>query len=100
MEIFFWLDKRGPGLNITSDNPSKTNKITQSITWTSSEQANFKCKLNGRVVRCGSGTDGFYTTPNLPDGNFTFEVTAVDKLGNTGPTEVVSWSKGRYIGDI
>lgn len=48
---------------------------------------------------CGRGTDGDYTTPNLPDGKYRFEVTAVDNLGNKGTPEVVSWSKGRYISE-
>ena len=41
-------------------------------------------------------TNGVYTTPNLPDGNHTYEVTATDDL-DKGTPEVVSWSKGRYI---
>ena len=48
-------------------------------------------------MECGSGTNGVYTTPNLPDVNHTFEVTAADDLDNKGTPEVVSWSKGRYI---
>ena len=57
----FSLDKRGPALVITSDNPQKTNKNAQTITWTSSEPADFECRLNGRVVECGNGTNGVYT---------------------------------------
>jgi hypothetical protein len=90
----FFLDNQGPDLSITSSTPSKSNSPRQRITWTSSEPATFECKINGRVVDCGSGNTGDYTTPNLPDGKHTFEVNAVDGLGNTGTPKVVEWTTG------
>ncbi len=43
---------------------------------------------------CGSGTTGEYTTPILPQGKNTFEVTAVDHVGNKGIPKVVEWTTG------
>jgi hypothetical protein len=53
-------------------------------------------------VNCGGkGTTGGYTTPDLPDGRHTFEVNAVDNLGNKGTRQIVSWSTGKgYKGYI
>ncbi|CAB3983302.1 Hypothetical predicted protein [Paramuricea clavata] len=92
-KTFEWsVDNQGPVLSITSSTPSESNSPRQRITWTSSEPATFECKINGRVVDCGSGNTGDYTTPNLPDGKHTFEVNAVDSLGNTGTPKVVEWT--------
>ena len=88
------LDKRGPGLTIISINPPTTNQ-RQIIRWNSTESASFKCKMNGVITNCGSGRTGEFTSPNLPDGRHTFEVYAVDDLGNRGTEQVVSWSTGK-----
>jgi hypothetical protein len=46
-------------------------------------------------VNCGSGTRGEYTASNLPDGKHTFEVNAVDGVGNKGTPQVVRWTTGK-----
>lgn len=99
------LDKKGPGLSITSSNPVKTNNKQQTFRWTSTEPAIFKCTLNGRAVDCGQGTNGQFTTPTLPDGQHTFQVNAVDNLGNKGTPQTVRWTTGEigvstYLHDI
>ncbi|XP_028410633.1 uncharacterized protein LOC114533322 [Dendronephthya gigantea] len=90
--VTWTTDKRGPGITITSNNPPKTSDRRQTITWTSSEPANFECRVDGRVVNCGRGTTGQYTTTSLPDGPHSFEVNAVDSLGNRGTEQRVRWS--------
>jgi hypothetical protein len=79
---------------MTSRNPSKTSNPKYSFTWDTNEPADFQCKLNGRVVDCGSGTSGRYTTPNLPDGRHAFELTAVDNVGNRRRPQVFRWVTG------
>ena len=90
-----FLDKKPPVLSITSDNPAETNNPRQRITWSSNEDADFECTLDGERVPCGSGFSGVYTTPNLPDGVHTFSVHAVDKVGNKGTPKVINWSTGK-----
>ena len=92
-----FADTQPPVLTWTSNTPTQTNNPSQRITWDSSETATFKCTLNGRKFNCGRGTDGEYTTPNLPDGNHTFTVIPVDDLRNRGRPQVVTWSTGRGI---
>ena len=53
--------------------------------------------MDGRVVDCGRGTSGQYTTSDLPDGPHTFEVNAVDPLGNRGTPQTVRWSTGEDV---
>ena len=89
------LDTQEPVLTFTSNTPRQTNNPSQRITWDSSEPAKFECTLNGLNVNCGRGTRGVYTTPNLPDGDHTFTVNAVDDLGNKGTPKVISWSTGK-----
>ena len=84
-----------PVLKITSTNPSVTNNPKQRITWSSNEDADFECRLDGQVVDCGSGTTGTYTTPDLRDGQHTFSVNAVDDVGNKGIPKVVTWTTGK-----
>ena len=94
------LDKRPPSLRITSDNPSETKNPKQRITWSSSEDADFECRLDGQVVDCGSGTTGAYITPDMPDGQHTFSVNAVDSVGNKGTPRFVSWSTGKEASSL
>lgn len=88
-------DSEVPDLFITSDTPAESNSPRQTIRWTSSEQANFECTLDGQKVDCGTGTSGVYTTPNMPDGRHTFSVNAVDPLGNKGTPKVIEWNTGK-----
>ena len=81
-------------MSITSNIPSENNSPRQRITWSSSEPATVECRLNGQLVSCGGGTNGQYTTPNLPDGKYTFEINSVDNLGNKGTRKVVKWTTG------
>ena len=95
--VFLFLDRQPPNLFLTSKNPPKTSNPKYTLTWNTNEQANFKCTLNGRIVDCGDGTSGKYTTPNLPDGRNTFEVHAVDTVGNKGRPRIVTWVTGMDI---
>ena len=90
----FLLDSQAPIVSLNGRNPPKTSNSRYTITWDTNEQADFECTLNGRVVECGSGTRGEYTTSSLPDGEHTFEVNAVDNVGNRGTPSVVSWFTG------
>ena len=88
------VDRRPPVVAIRGTYASKTSDPTYQIDWDTNEPADFECKLNGRVVECGEGTDGDYTTPDLPDGRHTFELNAVDKVGNRGSPQFLRWTKG------
>ncbi len=50
-------------------------------------------------MECGRGTNGEYTANNLPDGKHTFEVNAVDGVGNKGIPKVVEWTTGMKYSD-
>ena len=91
-----FVDNERPVVSLTSNTPSTSNNPRQKITWSSSEPATFQCRLDGRIVPCGTEakTNGEYTTSLLPDGKHTFEVIAVDSVGNKGTPKVVEWSTG------
>lgn len=89
------LDSQAPTLSITSNTPANNNNLRQTISWNTTEPANYECKLNGFVVSCGElGTEGSYTTPNLEDKVHTFEVTAIDDVENRGKPTFVTWRTG------
>src|SRR3954451_24993652 len=79
----------GPTVSITSIPSSPTNQFTFGIDFTASEpDATFECKHfwpdhpEPEIVSCTSG----WSFRELPDGQHRFEITAIDALGNRGPT--------------
>ena len=92
--ISCFSDNKAPEISITSNNPTATNDPRQTITWSSDEPASFECTIDGQAVDCGDGRLGRYTTSNLPDGEHTFSVSAVDEVGNKGTPKVVKWTTG------
>ena len=94
LTLFQCLDRLDPVTSVTNNNPPRTSNPKYKLTWTSDERADFECRLNGEIVECGSGTSGEYTSNNLPDGRHTFELNAVDNVGNKGRPKVFNWITG------
>lgn len=59
---------------------------TPSFTFTSNEEATFKCAIvDTRLYQsCGEGTGGEFIARNVPDGRHAFFVQGTDKHGNVG----------------
>ena len=96
--IFFSSsDTYAPQVFLTNSVPPNTNNPKATFGWTSSEDSKFECKLDGRPVDCGSGFQGKYTTPELPDGNHMFSLNTVDSVGNKGTPVVIKWNTGTAI---
>ena len=55
---------------------------TPSFTFTSNEEATFKCAID--VTRLYQGTGGKFIARNVPDGRHAFFVQGTDKHGNVG----------------
>ena len=64
------------------------------LTWLANENSLFNCTVDDKTVTCGSGTQGEFTTDALPDGQHTFTLDLVDRLGNKGEPVTVSWETG------
>jgi hypothetical protein len=90
-----FLDNTAPTVVIKSTTDLQT--ATPTIQWTSSEDVNFKCSLDGgRFFYCGNGTTGSWTGTNLIDGRHKFVIQAEDPVRNTG-TLTFTWNKGKDV---
>jgi len=86
---FTWvIDTTAPDTTITSNPPALTNSTSASFTFSGTDAggsgvASFECKLDG-------GSFGLCTSPqsysSLADGSHTFQVSAIDAVGNFDPT--------------
>ena len=56
--------------------------------------ASYQCRLSPatQFTSCGAGGTAAQTYPDLPDGSYTFDVRAVDRAGNVGPTRAHTWT--------
>ena len=93
--LFFHLDTLAPSVFLTNSVPPRTRNPKVTFAWTSSEDSKYECKIDGKPFDCGSGSQGSYTTPELPDGKHTFSLNTVDNVGNKGTPQVVNWETGR-----
>jgi|GEM_PF-1518619 len=85
------VDTTPPDTTITSAPPALTNSTSAVFEFTSNEAGStFTCRLDGAPFAvCSSGT--IYN--GLTDGFHTFQVTATDAAGNTGPSPAThAWS--------
>ena len=90
-----FLDNTAPTIVLESTTDLKT--ATPTITWTSSEDVDFKCSLDGgQLFDCGSGTTGSWTGSNLVDGPHKFVIEGKDAIRNTG-RHTLTWNKGKYM---
>ena len=68
-------DQTPPTARFTDQFKPVSKKSTETFTWRADETVTFKCKVDGRQeTDCGQGTDGQFTTPDLPDGEHVFQV--------------------------
>ena len=69
------------------------------LKWTSDEDATFQCAIDDIFANqdCGIGVNGEFRLTNLPDGDHTVWIKAVDKLGNAAPWVKHSWLVGKRI---
>lgn len=66
-------------------NPPRLTNNVPTFAWTSQEDAEFMCSLDGAdYEKCGSGRTGIWTRNNIPHGRHTFSVRGKDKNGNIG----------------
>ncbi|MCB8915391.1 MAG: Ig-like domain repeat protein [Thermoleophilales bacterium] len=92
----FTVDTISPETGITSGPSGKTSDPTPTFSFSASESsADYSCRvyLSGltpsEFLPC-VGSKGTHTTPgSLPDGNYTFEVRAMDIAGNIDPTPAI-----------
>ncbi len=89
----FTVDTVAPNTSITSHPPQYSNDTNPSFSFTGSDPApssglSFMCRLDGGSWSSCSDGDHF----SAPEGNHTFEVKAVDGVGNEDPTPAsYSW---------
>lgn len=83
---------------ITFDKPSpRTPQQELSVTWKSSEVADFECALEAAVdyEPCGKGRTGSFQRDDLPDGKHKLYVRGTDEVGNVGEPSVYTVITGR-----
>ena len=91
-----WIVDTIPPVITFTNAPEKTNG-SPVLTWRSSEQAEFDCKLDdGRYENCGNGTTGRWSESNVRDGRRRLSVIARDSAGNLD-TASHTWTVGRYM---
>ncbi|CAM3195057.1 CARDB domain-containing protein [Nocardioides dubius] len=79
----FSLDLTPPQTTLTGTPPAITDDPTAVFTFASPEPAAFECRIDADpFASCASP----HTTATLDDGTHTFEVRAVDSVGNADPT--------------
>jgi hypothetical protein len=94
-EAAFTVDSQAPDTFIDSATPpSPTNNGIRNLTFHGEDPApgtevTLECRLDGGAWFT-AGCDGDYTTANLPEGNHTFDVRAIDAAGNVDPTPATS----------
>ena len=99
LEYIYLPDNNPPKVTISESFPTKTSNPVSVVRWTSDENARFKCYVDDpkNQVPCGYGKTGEWRTPRVPDGEHTFFLTAVDTLGNKGPTLSRKWFVGKLV---
>lgn len=88
------LDSNGPDITF-GDQPTDT-QSSPTFTWSSSEPARFKCRMENSFeeVDCGRGTYGLWTGNKIPDGPHKFLVYGMDKMNNRGPVAELEFNVG------
>ena len=96
-EVRGWMvDAISPTITFT-DAPGKTNNLPQ-LTWRSSEEATFECKLDNEPYKgCGSGVNGEWSQKIDREGRHVLYVRGRDAVGNTGPSSTHSWTVGTFL---
>ena len=81
---FTSLDSDAPTVTFSPKSTKKGTTRSPKFSWTSDEDATFRCKVEGvtQYQNCGDGTSGSWTSSNVPDGKHNFLVRARDKFGN------------------
>ena len=88
------LDAVAPVIKFTNPSPSTSN--SPKFTWQSSEQAVFKCSLDGAPFEyCGRGINGQWNKTNVKDGSHILRVTGEDSVQNVGIPAAHSWIIGK-----
>jgi len=83
----FTVDTTGPNTTITSNPTNPTNSTSASFDFTGSDAgagvASFECQLDSGGFSACTSTQSY---TGLSDGSHTFDVRAIDTLGNTDPS--------------
>jgi hypothetical protein len=89
-QVTWTVDAQPPDTSITSGPSGPSNLKSPTFEFTAGEAATFECMLdNGPASACTTS----FTTPALGDGPHTFQVRAIDGVGNPDPTPATrSWT--------
>ena len=91
-----FTDTRPPNVAIEPPFPEKISSKSINIRWSSDESATYLCAIdNSPATNCGSDNNKKWTTPRLDDGDHTFSLTAIDRVGNRAPTLRKQWTVGK-----
>jgi len=81
---YTWIiDTIAPDTTITGNPPNPSNNGNASFTFIADESATFQCRLDGNPFTACTSPQSY---ANLSIGNHTFEVRAIDSVGNVDPT--------------
>ena len=96
--ILFLTDSTPPNVNITSDDSPYSTR-SPSFTFTSSEDATFKCAIDDTrfYTPCGKGLSGQFTASNVLDGRHAFFVQGTDDAGNVGEHKQYVFVVGKWF---
>ena len=91
----FHLDTSLPVITFDKPDPKKPEKDL-SVTWKSSEDADFECALDSPFdyKKCGNGKTGAFQKDDLPDGEHKLYVRGKDDVGNVGKPSVYTVTTG------
>lgn len=93
--IFYVTDSDGPEITF-NDHPKKF-RSNPTLTWSSSEPANFKCRMENSLegFDCGNGMTGQFTGNKIPDGPHKLFVYGVDDMNNIGDVKELQFHIGQ-----
>ena len=98
-EIRGWIVDTIPPVLTFTNAAEKTND-SPVLTWRSSEQAKFECKLDDRPYEnCGEGINGRWSKNNVPHGRHRLSVRGRDSAGNLGTTSY-TWFVGKKLNSV
>ena len=96
-EVRGWMVDAIPPIITYTSSPTKTNSSPE-ITWISSEQAEFECRIDNQpYTKCGQEMNGRWTEDNLSDGIHRLYVRGRDAVGNLGREFVHTWTVGTIL---